>query len=67
MEVLWLLPVIILLGGLWFLLRAFIRLQAAMREVRVNLAELSEIAPRLQGLANDVGKLAESIEEKKRQ
>ncbi|MGH9280890.1 MAG: hypothetical protein ACRD12_22725 [Acidimicrobiales bacterium] len=68
MEVLlWGLPVLVLLAGLYFLLRAFIRLQSAMQEVRVNLAELAEMAPRLQGLANDVSQLAENIEEKRRQ
>lgn len=67
MEVLWVLPVLVLLVGLYFLMRAFLRLNAAMQEVRTNLAELAEMAPRLQGLANDVGQLAESIEEKRRQ
>lgn len=53
--------------GSYFLLRAFIKLQAAMVEVRESLAELGEMGPRLQRLAGDVGQLAESIEEKRRQ
>lgn len=67
MEVLWVLPVAVLLVGLYVLFRAFVRLQAAMKEVRGNLAELAEIAPRLQGLAQDVAQLSESIEEKRQQ
>lgn len=67
MEVLWVLPVAVLLVGLYVLFRAFVRLQAAMQEVRGNLAELAEIAPRLQGLAQDVAQLSESIEEKRQQ
>ncbi len=68
MDALWLLPaVIFLLVALYFLVRAFIRLQAAMHEVRKELAELAEMAPRIQRLGRDVSDLAESIEEKRRQ
>ncbi len=67
MQALWLIPVVVLLVGSYFLLRAFIKLQAAMVEVREGLAELGEMGPRLQRLAGDVGQLAESIEEKRRQ
>lgn len=68
MSALWLIPVIaILLVGIFFLLRAFIRLSSAMAEVRTGLAQLSEMGPRLQRLANDVNQLNDSIEEKRRQ
>ena len=67
MWALWLLPIVILAVGGWFLLRAFTRLQAAMQEVRHNLAELSEMGPRLQRLGHDVSELADSIEEKRQQ
>lgn len=68
MSALWLIPVIaVLLVGLFFLFRAFIRLQSAMAEVRTGLSQLSEMGPRLQRLANDVSQLSDSIEEKRRQ
>jgi cytochrome c-type biogenesis protein CcmH/NrfF len=67
MEALWILPAVILVVGLCLLVRAFLRLQAAMHEVRQGLAELAEMAPRIQRLGRDVTELAESIEEKRRQ
>ena len=67
MEFLWLLPLAVLLVGLFLLFRAFVRLQTAMQEVRRGLAELSEMAPRLQRLGRDVSELAETMEEKRRQ
>jgi cytochrome c-type biogenesis protein CcmH/NrfF len=67
MWLLWLLPLAVIVFGGWLLLRAFVRLSAAMQEVRQNLAELSEMGPRLQRLGRDVSELAESIEEKRQQ
>jgi cytochrome c-type biogenesis protein CcmH/NrfF len=67
MDLLWLLPLAIIVVGLFFAVRAFLRLQAAMQEVRKGLANLSEMAPRIQRLGRDVTDLAEAIEEKRRQ
>ncbi len=67
MEALWLVPIAVLAVGVWFLLRAFIRVNAAMIEMRQALAELGDMAPRLQRLAGDVSQLAENMEEKRRQ
>lgn len=67
MWLLWLLPIAVILVGVYFLLKAFVRVNAAMIEMRESLAELGQMAPRLQRLAGDVSQLAESIEEKRRQ
>lgn len=68
MEALWLIPVLALLAvGLYFLVRAFIRLQAAIIEVRKGLADLGDMGPRLQRLGQDVSQLNETIENKRRQ
>ncbi len=67
MNALWLLPAVVLVVGVYFLLRAFFRLNAAMAEVREGLAQMSEMGPRLQRLAGDMSELAESMEEKRRQ
>ena len=68
MEALWLILVLIVLAvGLFFLVRAFIRLQKQVIEVRKAMAELGDMGPRLQRLGQDMGKLAENIEEKRRQ
>jgi hypothetical protein len=66
-ALLWLLPIAVLGVGGYFLVRAFLRLSAAMREVKAGLAELGEMAPRLQRLASDMSQLTETVEEKRRQ
>ena len=68
MSALWLIPVVALLAvALFFLVRAFIRLQSQVIEVRKGLSELNEMGPRLQRLGKDIGQLAENLEEKRRQ
>jgi hypothetical protein len=68
MEALWLIPVLALLAvGLFFLVRAFIKLQAAIVEVRKGLSDLGDMGPRLQRLGQDVSQLNETIEQKRRQ
>lgn len=67
MWALWLIPVVVLGGGLFFLLKAFVKVNEAMVEMRDTLAELGEMGPRLQRLAGDVSQLAENIEEKRHQ
>ncbi|MCA1691492.1 MAG: hypothetical protein ABR540_03430 [Acidimicrobiales bacterium] len=68
MEVLWFIPVLALLGvGLYFLIRSFIKLQAAIKDVRSGLSDLGDMGPRLSRLGEDVSHLAESLEEKRRQ
>ncbi|MFP5317551.1 MAG: hypothetical protein ACLGI2_04575 [Acidimicrobiia bacterium] len=67
MWALWLIPVVVLAVGMYFLLKAFVRVNQAMVEMRETLAELGEMGPRLQRLAGDVSQLAENIEEKRRQ
>lgn len=67
MWALWLLLVLVLLAGGYFLLRAFVRVSQAMKELQAGLAELGEMGPRLQRLAGDVSQLADSIEERRRQ
>jgi len=64
---LWLLPVVVLAVGGYFLVKAFTRMSAAMQDVKTGLAELGEMAPRLQRLAGDMSELADSMEEKRRQ
>ena len=66
-AVLWLLPIAILAVGGYFLVKAFTRMSAAMQDVKSGLAELGDMAPRLQRLAGDMSELADSIEEKRRQ
>ncbi len=65
-ALLWLLPVVALLGAGYFLVRAFTRTSAAMREVREQLAEINEMGPRLQRLAGEMNNLTETLEEKRR-
>ena len=68
MEAIWFVPVVALLAvGIYFLVRAFIKLQRSVIEVRKGLADLNEMGPRLQRLGKDVSHLAETIEEKRRQ
>ena len=67
MSALWLLPAIVLVVGVYFLIRSVLRLNSAMSEVREGLATLGEMGPRLQRLAGDMSQLAESMEEKRRQ
>lgn len=61
----WVIAALLLVAGLVFLVRAFVRFNQAMGEVRQNLAELGEMGPRLQRLAKDVGELTESLEQKR--
>jgi uncharacterized membrane protein len=61
----WVVAGLVLVAGLVFLVRAFIRFNQAMGEVKKNLAELGEMGPRLQRLAKDVGELTESLEQKR--
>ena len=56
---------VVLVVGVVFLVRAFIRFNQAMGEVKQNLAQLGEMGPRLQRLAKDVGELTESLEQKR--
>ena len=68
MEGLWLIPVIALLAvALFFLVRAFIRLQKQVVEVKNAMAELGDMGPRLQRLGKDMSQLAETMEERRRQ
>ena len=66
-ALLWLLPVIALVVAVYFLVRAFLRTSAAMREVRENLTELNKMGPRLQQLAGEMSNLTDTLEEKRRQ
>jgi hypothetical protein len=66
-ALLWLLPIAILAVGGYFLVKAFTRMSAAMQDVKSGLAELGEMAPRLQQMAGDKSELDDSIEEKRRQ
>ena len=66
-ALLWLLPIAVLAVGGFFLVRAFVRVSAAMREVRAGMAELGEMGPRLQRLAGDMSQLSDSLQEKRRQ
>lgn len=66
-ALLWLLPVAVLVVGGFFLFRAFVRVSAAMREVRESMAELGDMGPRLQRLAGDMSELSDNIQEKRRQ
>lgn len=67
MWALWLIPVVVLGVGMFFLLKAFVRVNQAMVEMRETLAELGEMGPRLQRLAGDISQLAENVEEKRPQ
>ncbi|MDQ3978371.1 MAG: hypothetical protein M3314_02305 [Actinomycetota bacterium] len=58
---------IILAVALYFLVRAFIRLQKQVIEVKNAMKDLGDMGPRLQRLGQDMGKLAESLEEDRRQ
>ena len=61
------LVLIILAVGLFFLVRAFIRLQKQVVEVKDAMKDLRDMGPRLQRLGQDMGKLAESLEEERPQ
>ncbi len=68
METVALVAVLIVLGvGLFFLVRAFIRLQKQVVEVKTAMKDLKDMGPRLQRLGQDMGKLAESLEEERHQ
>lgn len=68
MWALWVAPmiVIIVVGG-YFLVKAFIKVSSAMAELKNELTQLGEMGPRLQRLADDVGQLTDSMEERRRQ
>lgn len=61
------LVIAILVVALFFLIRAFIRLQKQVVEVRNAMKDLGDMGPRLQRLGQDMGRLAESLEEERRQ
>ena len=58
--------IVILVGG-FFLVKAFAKFSSAMGQLRTELNTLGEMGPRLQQLAEDVGQLSDSMEERRRQ
>lgn len=58
--------VVVLVGG-YFLAKAFMNISSAMAELKHELGQLGEMGPRLQRLADDVGQLTDSMEERNRQ
>lgn len=67
MWALWVVLVLVVLVGGFFLVKAFIKFSAAMVQLRTELTQLGEMGPRLQRLADDVGQLTDSMEERNRQ
>ena len=68
MQAVWLtLAFAVLAVGLFFLVRAFVRLQKQVLEVRTAMKNLGDMGPRLQQLGQDMGKLAESLEQERPQ
>ena len=68
MAALWLIPLVALIGvGGFFLVRAVLRLNAAMAEMRQGLSSMAEMGPRLQRLAGDMTSLRESMEQRRPQ
>jgi hypothetical protein len=61
------LVIAILVVALFFLVRAFIRLQKQVVEVKNAMKDLGDMGPRLQRLGQDMGRLAESLDEERRQ
>ena len=57
----------ILAAALFFLVRAFVRLQKQLMEVKGAMKDLGDMGPRLQRLGQDMGKLVEGLEEEHRQ
>lgn len=67
MSALWLLLVPVLLVGGFFLIRGFVRVSAALKELRASLDEMSEAGLRLRDLRGDLDKLTETMERRRRQ
>ncbi len=67
MSALWLLLVPVVLVGGFFLVRGFMRVNAALKGVRASLDEMSEAGLRLRDLRGDIAKLTEAMEQKRRQ
>ncbi len=61
------LVIAILAAALFFLIRAFVRLQKQVVEVKNAMKDLGEMGPRLQRLGQDMGKLVEGLEEERPQ
>ncbi len=61
------LVIAILVVALFFLVRAFIRLQKQVVEVKNAMKDLGDMGPRLQRLGQDMGRIAESLDEERRQ
>ena len=59
--------ILILVVGLFFLVRGFMRLHQQVLEVKNAMKDLRDMGPRLQRLGQDMAKLAEGIEEEPRQ
>ena len=67
MSALWLLLVPVALVGGFFLVRAFIRLTAAIKGVRDTMAELAVASESLREVQAEVSRLTETIDEVRRQ
>ncbi len=67
MSALWLLLVPVVLVGGFFLVRGFMRVNAALKGVRASLDEMSEAGLRLRDLRGDLEKLTEAMERRRRQ
>jgi hypothetical protein len=67
MSALWLLLVPVVLVGGFFLVRGFVRVNAALKDVRANLEEMSEAGLRLRDLRGDLDRLNEAMDRARRQ
>ena len=63
---LWLLLIPVVLVGGFFLIRGFVRVGAALRELRANLDEMSQAGLRLRDLQGDLDRLTETMERARR-
>ncbi len=66
MNALWLLLVPVVLVGGFFLVRGFVRVNAALKGVRANLEEMSEASVRLRDLRGDLDRLNEAMDRARR-
>lgn len=66
MELLWLIPVLIIGVGMIFMVRAFVRLGGAVKNMRDSLTELGAMAPRLQQLSEEMAVINKALEERAR-
>lgn len=66
MEFLWVILAAILLVAGWFMVRAFVRLGAAMRQMRESLSELGQMGPRLQQLGEEMTAINQALEQRSR-